>query len=124
MTVEILSYDFHTYWRDTHPLEKKFAAEFRDKVSKHFAKEINEGNLRVHKLWEKPVGPHPIHMWELDTAGSNDPELFGRVLAFYQLNHGKLSVLVHPHTTSGLVTDHTEYAIWLGKKQDLILDLL
>ncbi|GEQ71266.1 hypothetical protein JCM33374_g4947 [Metschnikowia sp. JCM 33374] len=118
------SYDFHTYWRDSHPEEKKFCVAFREKVSEHFAKEIEEGRLRVHKLWDRPVGPHPIHMWELDTAGKFDPELFGQVLAFYQLNHGNLSVLVHPHTSAGSLADHTQHAVWLGYKQDLILDFL
>ncbi|OBA20146.1 dopa 4,5-dioxygenase [Metschnikowia bicuspidata var. bicuspidata NRRL YB-4993] len=120
---EILSYDFHTYWRDTSAQERRFCWEFREKVCLHFAKEIQQGLLRVHKFWDRPVGPHPIHMWELDTAGRYDPELFARVLAFYQLNHGKLSVLIHPHTSSGMVTDHTEYALWLGQKQRLILGL-
>lgn len=121
---KIHSFDFHTYWRDNFPQEREFAAQFREKVSKEFAKEIEAGQLRVFKFWDKPIGPHPINMWELDTAGKHDPVLFARVLAFYQLNHGNLSVLIHPRTDAGDLKDHTDHALWLGRRQHLITEFL
>lgn len=121
---EILSYDFHTYFNNGNESEKAFAYNLREKVSKEFAKEIEAGDLRVHKLWDGPIGPHPIPMWELDTGGKYKPELFARVLGFYQLNHGDLSVLIHPRTDADDLIDHTKFALWLGHKQRLITTFL
>lgn len=124
MSGNIKSYDFHTYWNDADVDERKFNIEFREKVKQEFANELKAGDLRIHAMWEKPIGPHPVPMWELDTGGKYEPELFARVLAFYQLNHGKLSVLIHPRTDAGDLPDHTEYALWLGHKQRLITSFL
>lgn len=115
----ISSYDFHTYYNVHNADEKAFAYEFREKVKKEFAKEIEAGDLRVFRFFEHPIGPHPITMWELDTAGKHDPALFARVLGFYQLNHEKLSVLIHPRTEKGDLIDHTKHALWLGHKVHL-----
>lgn len=121
---QIISYDFHTYWNETDKAEKAFCLEFRAKVEKEFEAELAAGSLRIHRLWEMPIGPHPLAMWELDTAGKHDPALFARVLGFYSLNHGKLSVLIHPRTSSGDLIDHTEFALWLGHKQRLLTQFL
>lgn len=121
---QVYSYDFHTYWRDNNPKERELASQFRDKVAAEFAKEIEAGSLRLFRFWDKPIGPHPINMWELDTAEKYDPALFARVLAFYQLNHGPLSVLIHPRTDEGDLKDHTVHALWLGHKQRLITEFL
>ncbi|SGZ47099.1 CIC11C00000003658 [Sungouiella intermedia] len=124
MAPSIQSYDFHTYYNPADEAEKKFTTEFREKVQKEFAKELEAGDLRIHKFWQERIGPHPIPMWELDTAGKHDPALFARVLGFYLLNHGNLSVLIHPRTGAGDLTDHTKYALWLGHKQRLITSFL
>ncbi|EEQ41782.1 hypothetical protein CLUG_05910 [Clavispora lusitaniae ATCC 42720] len=122
--MSIRSYDFHTYWRKNDPEETKRSNSFREKVAKEFASELEAGDLRLHNPHEEPIGPHPISMWELDTGGKYEPALFARVLAFYQLNHNKLSVLIHPRTNDGDLIDHTEYALWLGQKQRLITSFL
>ncbi|ANB11597.1 putative DOPA-dioxygenase [Sugiyamaella lignohabitans] len=44
-------------------------------------------------------------------------------LGRFQLNHGSLSVLVHPHTGFD-VADHTDHAIWIGEKVPLIVGVL
>ncbi|KAF6069330.1 Dopa 4,5-dioxygenase family protein [Candida albicans] len=75
----------------------------------------------VYKFWEKPIGPHPIRMWELDFK---DPEIFKVVVPYFQLNHGPLSVLIHPRTDQGDLKDHTEHALWLGHKVRLDTSLL
>ena len=77
--------------------------------------------IRVYKFWEKPIGPHPIRMWELDFK---DPEIFKVVVPYFQLNHGPLSVLIHPRTDQGDLKDHTEHALWLGHKVRLDTSLL
>lgn len=120
----IYSYDFHTYWHSADKAEAEFNLQFRNKVKAEFAKEFEAGDLRMHKFWQEPIGPHPVTMWEVDTGGKYDPALFARVLAFYQLNHGKLSVLIHPRTDLGDLKDHTEHALWLGHKQRLLTAFL
>lgn len=117
----IVSYDIHTYWNAGDEEEKKFSWELREKVQKEFAKEIEAGEIRVHKFWDKPIGPHTINMWEIDFKS---PEIFARIVPFYQLNHGKLSVLIHPRSGKGDLIDHTEHALWLGHKQRLITSFL
>lgn len=125
MTNTIHSYDFHTYWNPQDKDEAKFSDEFREKVKAEFAKELEAGDLRIFNAWDKPVGPHQIPMWEVDTGGKLEPVLFTRLLGFYQLHHGKLSVLIHPRTLeSGDLRDHTEHALWLGHKQRLITSAL
>ena len=57
----IKSYDVHTYYGNEK--EEKLAFALREKVLKDFAKEIENGEIRVYKFWEKPIGPHPIRMW-------------------------------------------------------------
>ena len=112
----IVSYDVHTYWNNNSEEERKYAWELRQKVEKEFAQEIEAGDIRIYKFWDKPIGPHPINMWEIDFK---KPELFAKVVSFYQLNHGKLSVLIHPRSDQGALADHTKHALWLGHKQRL-----
>lgn len=111
-----MSYDIHTYWNDNIKEERDFAYALRETVLKEFAEDIEAGRIRVHKFWEKPIGPHPINMWELDFK---TPEMFVKLVPFFQLNHGKLSVLIHPRSNKGDLTDHTKHALWLGHKQRL-----
>ncbi|EMG49503.1 putative 21.2 kDa protein [Candida maltosa Xu316] len=115
----IKSYDIHVYFANER--EEKIAYELREKVLKDFEKEIASGDIRVHKFWEKPIGPHPVRMWELDFKS---PEIFKVILPYFQLNHDKLSVLIHPRSGQGDLKDHTENALWLGHKVRLNTDLL
>lgn len=120
----IESFDFHTYWNDNSPQEREKAWNFREKVQKEFSAEIAAGDLRVFKFWDRPVGPHPINMFEVDTGGKFDKDLFARMVAFYMVNHDGLSVLIHPTTDKGGLLDHTEHALWLGHKVRLDTKIL
>ncbi|KAG2735908.1 hypothetical protein G9P44_002122 [Scheffersomyces stipitis] len=117
----ILSYDIHTYWNNNNENERKLAYDLREKVLKEFADDIAKENIRVYKFWEKPIGPHPINMWELDFKS---PEMFVKLVPFFQLNHGKLSVLIHPRSQEGAFPDHTKNALWLGHKVRLDTEIL
>lgn len=57
----------------------------------------------------KPVGPHTAPMYQVAFG----VDRFAEVVPFLALNHGPLSVLVHP-TTGDAVADHFEHALWLG----------
>lgn len=109
----IRSYDIHTYWNNNNKEERDAALLLREKVLQVFAKEIEAGDITVHKPWDTPVGPHPLNMWELDFKS---PAIFSRIVPFFQMHHHKLLVLIHPRTLKGDLPDHTEHALWLGHK--------
>jgi aromatic ring-cleaving dioxygenase len=108
----IQSYDVHTYWNNNSETERKAAFDLRERVLKDFKNEIEAGDIRVYKFWDRPIGPHPINMWELDFKS---PEIFKVIVPYFQLHHGKLSVLIHPKSGNDL-QDHTVNALWLGHK--------
>lgn len=49
----IKSYDVHTYYGNEK--EEKLAFALREKVLKDFAKEIENGEIRVYKFWENQL---------------------------------------------------------------------
>jgi len=67
------------------------------------------------RLIDRPVGPHPVPMFELDFGAEEEPA----VMDFLNQRRGSLSVLVHEVTGHDL-RDHTTGARWLG--QELVLD--
>lgn len=67
----------------------------------------------------KPVGPHPQGSFETWVP----IESFARVLSWFTLNRGSLSVLVHPLTRHEK-KDHSIHAMWLGDAWVIDLDTL
>jgi aromatic ring-cleaving dioxygenase len=116
----IRSYDIHTYFFQSWPNSLGEASKLREKLIIDFAKEIEAGKMNVYNIHAKPIGPHPYGMWECDFKSQ---EMFAKLVPWFQLNHGSLSVLVHPHTGDA-VKDHTQHAIWIGQQVPLITDLL
>lgn len=96
-------YDFNT--RET-------AARVRDALAAQFHVEL--GRWR-----EEPVGPHPQAMYQVKFA----PEEFGKIVPWLMLHHEGLAVLIHPSTDDD-VSDHTDRALWLGKKLELNVEFL
>jgi len=93
--------------------EAKFARELHERVRREFPE------LRIYKLFERPVGPHPTAMFEVDTF---DPHQTGTLFSWLVVNRGPCSVLIHPNTGDGY-KDHTESMAWIGKPWPLYLDL-
>lgn len=82
--------------------------------------------LRIYKLWDKPIGPHPIAMFEINLF---TPAQFGAFIPWLVINRGPLSALVHPNTKEIVdgkdvrdeERDHTQRATWMG--EPVLLDL-
>ena len=51
--------------------------------------------LRIYRIWDEPLGPHPIAMFEVNVF---TPTQFGAFVAWLVINRGPLSALVHPNT--------------------------
>jgi aromatic ring-cleaving dioxygenase len=68
---------------------------------------------------DEAVGPHAVAMYQVAFA----VEDFARLVPWLMLNRDGLDVLVHPLAGNAL-DDHTIYALWLGDKLPLRLDVL
>lgn len=121
---DIVSYDFHTYFKLDDPVQVEFAKTFRQAIENEFHAELQTpDSMRIFKTHDKQLGPHPLGygMFESDTRS---PQTFLKILNFYQLNHGELSVLIHPRSNQGDLADHTKNALWLGEKLPLLVERL
>jgi aromatic ring-cleaving dioxygenase len=96
--------------------------------------------LRIYKFWDRPIGPHPLAMFEVNlfTPGKAPPfsgcymfpantnakttEQFGAFIPWLVINRGPLSALLHPNTDDE-ERDHTQRATWLGQSFPLDLSL-
>lgn len=81
--------------------------------------------LRIYRFWDKPIGPHPVAMFEVNLF---TPAQFGAFIPWLAIYRGPLSVLVHPNTVGEqedrwgeALRNHTQRAIWMGER--LPLDL-
>lgn len=108
-------WDFHVYYNaetkaESESLRKKLLEDFPDFAA--------DGSILVKKLPnDTAIGPHYFPFWEVDVARV---DVFSKVISWFLLHHGSLSVLIHPQTGQQL-KDHTNHALWLGKQLDLKL---
>jgi DOPA 4,5-dioxygenase len=98
----IRDYHAHVYFRSE--VERARALELREAIGARFKVQLG----RVHDV---PIGPHTSAMYQVAFANDVFPEL----VPWLMLNHGELSVLVHPNTGRDR-TDHLVHALWLGDK--------
>ncbi len=75
--------------------------------------------VHVSRLVDRPIGPHPLPMFELGFSFSEYPA----VRAYLEAHRGNHDVLIHQVTTDE-VWDHTTGAEWLGTPQILDLQFL
>lgn len=75
--------------------------------------------LRMGRVHEKPVGPHPD--WSCQLAFRAN--LFADVIPWLMLHRQGLVVLVHPITGNDL-RDHRDYPMWMGHARPLDLTVL
>lgn len=109
-------FDLHIYYMQNNQSQSKFARELWQRIRYEFPE------LRIYKFWEKPVGPHPYAMFEVNVF---TPEQFGAFVPWLVINRGPLSVLLHPNCDDkDDVRDHTQRATWLGEKVPLDIGML
>lgn len=115
-TYPVKYYDFHIYYFAHNQNSLKESEALREKLLADFPEDAANGSILVKKLPnDKVIGPHPTQFWEADVLR---PEVFIKVLSWFQLHHGNLSVLIHPQTGDDL-KDHFDHALWLGDKLPL-----
>jgi len=111
-------FDVHIYYFQENEENKKFAKELWERIRREFPE------LRIYRFWEKPIGPHPLAMFEVNIF---TPAQFGAFIPWLVINRGPLSCLVHPNAVdeSGNSIDperdHTQRATWMGER--VLLDM-
>ncbi len=105
----ITGYHAHVYYDAD---SRDAAAALRAAVEERF-------EVRMGRWHDNPIGPHPMGSYQIAFA----PELFGEIVPWLVLNRRGLTVFIHPETGDD-VTDHSDYAIWLGEQREVDLSVL
>ncbi|KAH6681215.1 DOPA-like domain-containing protein [Plectosphaerella plurivora] len=110
-------FDVHIYYYQNNPAQAKYARELWERIRREFPE------LRIYRFWDRPIGPHPIAMFEVNIF---TPAQFGAFIPWLVIYRGPLSALVHPNTVEEGVSEeeselrnHTQRATWLGDKVPL-----
>lgn len=106
--IEISEYHAHVY----------FDESSYDQAEKLCQTAAEKFKVKMGRLHQKPVGPHPCWSCLL----TFDPSKFGELIPWLAVNRQGLTVFIHPESGNDLV-DHTEYAIWMGTIEELRLDI-
>lgn len=95
----IASFHAHVYYSEQ---TRGDAQRLRDWIGERFV-------VTLGRWHDALVGPHEQSMYQVAFA----VEVFPTLVPWLMLNHGRLSILIHPNTTRPLA-DHTSHALWIG----------
>ncbi|OQE38257.1 hypothetical protein PENCOP_c008G07830 [Penicillium coprophilum] len=100
---------------DNNPDQAAYAKALHERIRREFPE------LRIYTFWDRPIGPHPVAMFEVNLF---TPAQFGAFIPWLVINRGPLSALVHPNTVASEdERNHTQRATWLGDRIPLDLRL-
>ena len=108
---EISGYHVHIYYDPAKT--RDVAARVREGIGAAFP------GATVGSWHDEAVGPHTVAMYQVAFESQD----FARLVPWLMLNRDGLDVLVHP-LAGNAYDDHTVYAMWLGEKLPLRLDVL
>ncbi|KAI0419453.1 DOPA-like domain-containing protein [Xylaria grammica] len=106
-------FDIHIYYYQNNKQQTEYAKALWERIRREFPE------LRIYTFWDRPIGPHPVAMFEVNLF---TPGQFGAFVPWLAIWRGPLSVLIHPNTAEeGLqaeieLRNHSERAIWMGER--------
>lgn len=96
-----------------------YDAATRDEATALCAAAAEKFGIKVGRMHDQPVGPHPRGSCQLTVP----VEKFAAVIPWLMLNRRSLTVFAHAQTGDAL-KDHTAHVLWLGPSEPLDLSAL
>ncbi|KAI9291680.1 dopa 4,5-dioxygenase, partial [Neoconidiobolus thromboides FSU 785] len=106
-------FDLHFYFKEWDSASVASITTLRQSFIQAFP------HIKVFELVPRPVGPHPVGMFEAHVMSEED---LGKIIPWLLVNRNGHSVLVHPNTDNAL-NDHSIHAVFVGEKQELKLSI-
>ncbi|KAH0497681.1 hypothetical protein TgHK011_004970 [Trichoderma gracile] len=111
-------FDIHIYHFQNNKEQAQYARELWERIRREFPE------LRIYTFWDRPIGPHPVAMFEVNVF---TPAQFGAFVSWLAVWRGPLSALIHPNTlpeegvssAESAYRDHSQRAIWMGERLPL-----